>query len=249
MAADVADLILVWLADVEYEDIVASVEFGFQFLGGNLRNGGSQRSFLSFTTDSAELIVVNQFADGTIHAADWALRVLAQVQLPKAHAERVHQQQAANQWFTRPEGELDDLGRLNHAQQSGKNAKHAAFGARWHQPRRRRFWIETAIAGAMLGGKDAGLTFEAKDGGANVRLPGEHTSVVHQIACGKVVSAIGDHVELAKDAECIGAGKLCLELANVDERIHRGKLLGGGVEFRTDRKSTRLNSSHANISY
>ena len=233
MSAKVADLIFVRLADVEDEHVVASVEPGLQFLGANFRHGGSRRSFLSLAAYAAELLVVDQFADGGIGAADWALRVLAQAQFAKAHSQRVHQQQAANQRFARAEDELDDLGRLNHAQQSGKNAEHAAFGARGHQPRRRRFGIETAIARAALGGKDAGLAFEAKDGGVNVGLAGEHARIVHQIAGGKVVGAIGDDVELANDVERIGAAELGLELANVDEGIDGGQFLRGGVEFGT----------------
>ena len=42
--ADVADLIFVRLAHIEDEDVVASVESGFQFLGLNFRHGCSHRA-------------------------------------------------------------------------------------------------------------------------------------------------------------------------------------------------------------
>src|ERR1019366_3663428 len=86
MSAKVADLIFVRLAGVEDEQVVARVEPGLQFLGANFRHGGSRRSFLSLAAYAAELLVVDQFADGGIGAADWALRVLAQAQFAKAHS-------------------------------------------------------------------------------------------------------------------------------------------------------------------
>ena len=91
-----------------------------------------------------------------------------------------------------------DFGRLNHADQSGQNSEHSAFGARRHQSRRWRLGIQAAIARAFFGRENAGLAFEAENRAVNVGLAGEHAGVVHQIAGGKIVGAVGDDVEFAE---------------------------------------------------
>src|SRR6266849_8163206 len=63
MAAEVADLILVRLADVEDEDLLAAVQTRLQLAGGDFRHlRGRRRSLLA--ADAAELFVVDQFGDG-----------------------------------------------------------------------------------------------------------------------------------------------------------------------------------------
>src|SRR3712207_6984567 len=58
--------------------------------------------------------------------------------------------------------------------------------------------------------------------------------------------------ELAPDVELVDASKIPYGPAKAQEEINRiivERALGGAFVVRLDRKSTRLNSSHANISY
>src|SRR3712207_9006755 len=61
------------------------------------------------------------------------------------------------------------------------------------------------------------------------------------------VVAACDEVDLLVDAGRLGAQLLEHVALRIEQRAHRGAALGAGP-FQ-DRKSTRLNSSHANISY
>ena len=91
-----------------------------------------------------------------------------------------------------PRMQLDDFGGLDDADEAGQDAEHAAFRAGGNEAGRRRFRIEAAVAGALLGGEDAGLAFETEDGAVGVGLAGEHAGVVDQVARGKIVGAVGD---------------------------------------------------------
>ncbi len=79
-------------------------------------------AFSSFDsgTNAAELLVVDQFLDCGIFAADRALRVLAQLQFAEAHTERVDQKQAAYERAALAEDQLDDFGGLNDADRPGR---------------------------------------------------------------------------------------------------------------------------------
>jgi hypothetical protein len=120
---------------------------------------------------------------------------------------------------------------LHHAHQPRKDAKHSPFRAGWNQSGRRRLRIQAAIAGAFLGGKHAGLAFEAKDRTVNIGLAGEHAGIVDQITRGEVVGAVGDDVELAKYFQSVLAGQPGLERAQFQKRVDRFELLTGGVEL------------------
>src|SRR3712207_8539200 len=73
---------------------------------------------------------------------------------------------------------------------------------------------------AVLVPEDRDLAVEPVDRAPHVRLAQQHAGVVDQVARGEVVGAVDDEVVLAEDLHHV-----------------------------VDRKSTRLNSSHANISY
>ena len=131
------------------------------------------------------------------------------------------------------EDQLDGFGGLDHADQAGQNAEHAAFGAGGHEARRWRLGIEAAIARALLGREDAGLAFEAEDRAVDVRLAGEHAGVVDQVAGGEVVGAVDDDVEVAEELERVFAVKgASRRFARLTYGIDRLELLGGGVELR-----------------
>ena len=166
-----------------------------------------------------------------MRAAGRAIGILAQLEFAELHVQRIDQQQPADQRLAFAQNQLDDFGRLHHADQSGQNSQHAAFGAGWHQSRRWRLGIQAAVARAFLGREDAGLAFEAENRSVDIRLAGEHAGVVHQIARGKVVGAVGDDVELAKQFERIFAGEPGIKFPDVQKRIDRLQLFGGGVQL------------------
>ena len=151
--------------------------------------------------DAAELVVVDQLGDGRMRAADRAVGILAQLQRAEVHAQRVDQQQAADQRLADAEDQLDDLGRLDDADEAGQNAEHATLRAGGNEPGRRRLRVEAAIARAFLGGEDAGLSFEAEDGAVGVGLADQDAGVVDEVARLEVVGAVGDDVVVLEDLE------------------------------------------------
>src|SRR5580658_1335338 len=127
-------------------------------------------------------------------AAERALRIFAQLEFAEAHGERVEEQQTAHERFTDADDELQRLGRLNRADDSGKHAEHAAFGARGDEARRRRLWIQAAIAGAIGITEDGYLAFEAENGAVNIGFSEEDARVVNEIARGEIIGAVHDEV-------------------------------------------------------
>ena len=177
------------------------------------------------------MLVVDEFLDRGVIAADRALGILAQLQFAEAHAERIDQQQAADERVAFAQNELDDLSGLDDADQAGQNAQHAAFSATRHQAGRRRLRIEAAVAGAVLGREDAGLAFKAEDRAVRIRLAQQYAGIVDQVARGKVVGAVGDDVVVLENFERVGAGEHRLVLDDVQRGIERDELFRGGVEL------------------
>src|SRR5581483_402028 len=122
----------------------------------------------------------------------------------------------------------------------GQNSQHSPFGARRDQLWRWRFGIQAAIAWAFHRTEDASLAFEAEDRAIYVGLAGENTGVIYEIACRKIVGAIGNDVEFFKQLDRIFAGKAGLEFPDSQKRIHRLQLLGGRIELRTAHVSGRV---------
>ena len=144
---NIADLIFVRLAHVENVQVVAAIQPRLQFSRRHFRNFQIRRRRF-FAANAAEFVVVDQLVNGAILAAHRAIRILAQLQFAELHAQRVEQQQTADEAVARAENQLDRFHRLDRADDSRQHAKHAAFGARRHQSRRRRFGIQAAVARA-----------------------------------------------------------------------------------------------------
>src|SRR5581483_11078003 len=229
IAAQVADLVLMRLAHIQDENVVAAIEALLEFFHGQGRHASFHRFLLS--TNAAELVVVNQLAHGGMRAAGGAVGILTQLELAEAHAERVHQHQASDERLAFAEDELDGFGGLHHADQSWQDAEHAAFCAGGNQSGRWRLGIQAAVARAFLGGEHADLSLEAEDGAVHVGLAGEDAGVVHEVACGKVVGAVHDDVELAEELERVAAGEPRLEGAQLDIRVNGLDLLRGGIQL------------------
>ena len=96
---------------------------------------------------------------------------------------------------------------------------------------RRRFGIKAAIAGAALGREDAGLALEAEDRAVDVGLAGEHTSVIDQIARGKVVGAVDDEVEVAEDVSALSLVRRVSNLRTSTLGLIAAMRSRGGVEL------------------
>src|SRR5258708_2980308 len=78
--------------------------------------------------DAAELVVVDQLLD-LVGSAGWAAWIFAQLERAEVHAQRVDEEQAADERLADAEDELDDLGGLDDSDQAGQDAEDAAFGA------------------------------------------------------------------------------------------------------------------------
>src|SRR3984885_13417917 len=123
-----------------------------------------QGTDLRWGCDAAELVVVDQFGDGWVGAADRAVRILAQLQGTETHAQRIDQKQAADEGFADAENQFDGFGRLDDTEEARQDAEHAAFGTGGDEAGGRGFGIETAVARAQWAAEDARLAFEAVDG-------------------------------------------------------------------------------------
>src|SRR5579883_200044 len=225
--ANVDDLVFVRLAHVEDEDVLAGIETALQLNRGDLRNSilHSGLLYFLFRENATELLVVDQLFHRRMLAANRAVGILAQLQLAELHAQRINQQQAANQGVAFAEDQLDDLCCLNDTQQSGQDAEHAAFRARRNEPRRWRFRIKAAIAWAVFRCEDAGLALKAEDGSVGVRLvAAQHAGVIDEIARREIIGAIRDDVVVLDDLKGIGAGEHRLVLHDIQIRIERLQL-------------------------
>ena len=170
---------------------------------------------------AAELLVVDQLLDRRVGAAHRAIRILAQLQLAEAHLQRVVDHEAADQRLADAEDDLHRLGRLDHADDAGQHAEHAALGAARDQPRRRRLGIEAAVARAVLGAEHRRLALEAEDRAVGVRDAEQHAGVVHQVARREVVGAVEDDVVALEDLERVLRRERLAVGQDVDLRVDR----------------------------
>src|SRR5262249_24406092 len=157
-AGNARNPVLVRLPNIDEYEVVAAVQLFFYFpdfdfafvhlrlLGGN----------------SAELLIIDELGDGTVFAADGALRIFAQFELSEPHAEGVIEEKTSHERLTDPEYELHRFRGLDQPDGSRQNAKHAALGATRNQPRRWRLGIEAAVARAAFIGEHRGLALEAE---------------------------------------------------------------------------------------
>src|SRR5216684_3067300 len=108
--------------------------------------------------------------------------------------ERVIDHQPPDQRVADPGDDLDRLVDLDGPDRGAEHAEDSALGARGHHARRRRFRVQAAVARAVLGPEDAGLSVEPVDRSPDVGLAEQHARVVDQVAGGEVVGAVHDQV-------------------------------------------------------
>ncbi len=159
------------LTHIYHADTRAGVQARFQFAGSDGRYVTLQPALLGLgLPNAAELLVVDQLVDGWILPADRALRVLLQAQLTEPHAQRIEQQQSANQRHASTDDQLDGLVGLQRPDDAGQHAQHATLGARGDEPRRWRLAKEATVAGAFLCVEDRYLALESEDRAVHVGL-------------------------------------------------------------------------------
>src|SRR6266403_4645634 len=167
MSLQIADLVFVRLAHIENEQIISAIEPGLQFARSNLRHlyGGTGSFFAAHT---AEFVVIDQLGDRAMRTAHRAIWIFAQLEFAEFHSESVKQQQASYEIIPAAKDQLDRFHRLDRADDSGQNAKDAAFRAGRDKPRRGRFRIEAAVARAIRHAENSGLSFETENRAVHV---------------------------------------------------------------------------------
>ncbi len=187
-AIDFGNLGFVVFAHIDHRDVFPRQRF-FHLLHGDFV--GMLLRFVRLKADAAKLFVIDQLRNGRVVAADRALGIAAQFQLTKFHIQRIEEQKAIHQRRAFAECEFQDFRGLDAADDARQHAKHAAFRAARHHPRRWRFGIQTAIARpAQFRREHAGLAFETKNGAVHVWLFQKHAGVVGQITRWKIIRAV-----------------------------------------------------------
>jgi len=136
-----------------------------------------------------------------VAAGGAALGVAAHSQLRELGAERLEQEQPADERLARLDDQLDHLVRLEQAHDAGQHAQHAVGPARRRQLGRRGLRVEAAVARSLVGDERGELPVEAEDRRVHDRLALAHGRVVQQVAGGEVVRAVHDHVVVADQVE------------------------------------------------
>src|SRR5690242_20604015 len=230
MSFQVADLVFVRLAHIEDKKIIAVVETRLQFAWSDFRDlnirGGS-----FFAAHAAKFIVVDELVNRAIRTAHRTLGIFTQFEFTEAHSQRVKQEQASNEIVAAAENQFDGLHGLNGPDDPGQNAKHSAFCARRHKPRRRRFGIEAAVARAIGHAENGGLPFETENRTVDVRLAEQNASVVDQVASREIVRAIHDDVVVLEELKRVRAGQLRFDGFDLNVRIEIRKARARSLAF------------------
>ena len=151
------------------------------------------------------------------------------------HAQGIHQPQASDQRLARAEDEFDGLGGLGRANESGQGADDPGLGTVGDLTGMRRMGKETAIARPLGMGQDRDLSLETQDTAVHIGLAREHTGVVHQVACGKIVRAVNDQVVLTDQIQGIVDCQSCGMLMQDDIGIEPMQSTRSAGHFRLPR--------------
>ena len=157
---------------------------------------------LSFLTviHRAEGLIIYQFRDRGIVAADWAGRVAADFERVEVHLQGVVHQQATDERVALTENEFDDFSGLHEANRAGQNAQHACFVSRRRQICRRRRGVQASVARPLVVARiDRDLALESENAAIHDGLFQEHARVVDQISRWEIVASIDDNVVFRKN--------------------------------------------------
>ncbi len=109
---------LLGVADVQDDDVLVAAEPLFQLTGPDLPFVTQALGLHFLSADPAELLVVDQFRHGGMRAADRAVGVLSEPELPEAHLHGIDNEQPAGKGFAPAQDELHGLGGLDGADDS-----------------------------------------------------------------------------------------------------------------------------------
>src|SRR5208282_1438628 len=223
--AEIANLILVRLANVEDEEVVSAIEPRLQVSRSNLGHGGLRRGSF-FAADAAEFRVVDQFGHGGMVPANGTFGILAQFELTETHCERVEEKQPPHEVLAFANNKFERLRRLNRTDDSRQHAENSSFRARRNKPGRRRLRIQAAIARPVWIAEDCYLTLEPENRTINVRFLEQDAGVVDEIARWEVVCAIDDNIVVFEQFEGIFAGQARFVAVDLDVGIQIVEALG-----------------------
>src|SRR3989454_2412632 len=204
------------LANVEEADRVAPVEPLLQLRDRDLE---LLPDLFRWTPQAAELLVVDEFLDRRIRSADRALGVLAQLELPELHPERVEDEETTDQGVAASEEKFDRLDRLDRSDNAREHPEHSALRTRRDEAGRRRFRVQTPVTRTLRRVEDARLAFEAEDRSVDVWLVQEDRRIVHEVSGREVVRSIDDDVVVFQNVQCVLRGEARLVRLDVDVRV------------------------------
>src|SRR5258708_15239852 len=98
------------LAYVDESEIVFPVELGFHFSNCDISGHGN---FLLFLWNAAKFLIVDQFVDSRMFAANGAFGVFPQLEFAELHVQRVIKQQTAFKRLADTQDELYSFCSLN----------------------------------------------------------------------------------------------------------------------------------------
>ncbi len=64
------------------------------------------------------------------------------------------------------------------------------------------------------------MSFKTENTGIYIRLAQQHAGIVDQVACGEIVGAVGDDIELLNDVQSVRRFQARLEAHHIDFGIH-----------------------------
>src|SRR5262249_54349651 len=177
--------------------------------------------------EATELLVVEEFCDGRMRAAEWAVGIAPDADLAEPHSQCIIHHQASYQRLPLADNELDGFRRLDNSNHSRQHAQDPDLTARRHHARRGRSGEETAVARPCVRLEDAYLALKLENAAVHDRLPDQHRGIVHQVACGEIVGAIDDDVIVPKDVHDVVHGQALIVDAHLDIGIEAiDRLLG-----------------------
>src|SRR2546428_11566029 len=204
------------LSNVEEDDRFAPVDLLLQLRDRDLE---LLPDLLCRASQAAKLLVINEFLDRRIRSADRALGVLAQLELPELHPERVEDEETTDQRVAPSEEKFDRLDRLDRSDNAREPPEPSALRTRRDEAGRRRFRVETPVTRTLRRVEDARLAFEAEDRSVDVRLVQEDRRVVHEVSGREVVRPIDDDVVVFQNVQCVPGGEARLVRLDVDVRV------------------------------
>lgn len=202
---------------------------GYSGVGHGSRRGRDATSGCSAVGVKAGGVEVGE--DGVI-AAENAGGVARESKRFEAGGKRVVDEQATDEGLADASEEFNDFEGLQAADHAAEGAEHAGFGTIGHEAfGGRRGKKTTEARTAKVRGEHGDLTLELKDAAVDEGATGEEGGVIVEVAGGKVIGAIDDHVVGRKKCEGVGGGDTLGVWHDVDEGIERAEAGGGRSDF------------------